>query len=181
MCVCAPPCLSEVSQAFPQCFQCSSDWQWPSLVLSRKMQLCFKQNNIYKCKLSNNLWNHSVPTGCFPRNLPKGALHVLFWSWTILKHLSAYVNVTMTAHENKFQAPVRFCVLFYCFLNPPPPPPPPPPSVSLKYCGLCFINKLHRMRCGFTFYYCYYLFCYPLFAWASKSIHVVISKIKKHW
>ena len=35
--ICAPPRLSEVSPALPlKWFRCSSDWRWPSLVLSRK-------------------------------------------------------------------------------------------------------------------------------------------------
>ena len=36
--ICAPPRLSEVSPTLPlKRFQCSSDWRWPSLVLSRKI------------------------------------------------------------------------------------------------------------------------------------------------
>ena len=36
--ICAPPRLSEVSPSSPlKRFQCSSDWRWPSLVLSRKI------------------------------------------------------------------------------------------------------------------------------------------------
>ena len=36
--ICAPPRLSEVFPTSPlKQFQCSSDWQWPSLVLSRKI------------------------------------------------------------------------------------------------------------------------------------------------
>ena len=36
--ICAPPRLSEVSTTLPlKQFQCSSDWRWPSLVLSRKI------------------------------------------------------------------------------------------------------------------------------------------------
>ena len=37
-----PPCLLEVSATLPlKQFQCSSDWQWPSLVLSVKIVECF--------------------------------------------------------------------------------------------------------------------------------------------
>ena len=40
--ICAPPRLSEVSPTLPlKRFQCPSDWQWPSLVLSRKIVLRF--------------------------------------------------------------------------------------------------------------------------------------------
>ena len=40
--ICAPPSLSEVSPMLPlKRFQCSSDWRWPSLVLSRKIVLRF--------------------------------------------------------------------------------------------------------------------------------------------
>ena len=36
--VCAPPRLSEVSPMLPlKRFRCSSDWRWPSLVLSKKI------------------------------------------------------------------------------------------------------------------------------------------------
>ena len=36
--ICAPPRLSEVSPTLPfKRFQCSSDWRWPSLILSRKI------------------------------------------------------------------------------------------------------------------------------------------------
>ena len=36
--ICAPPRLSDVSPTLPsKWFQCSSDWRWPSLVLSRKI------------------------------------------------------------------------------------------------------------------------------------------------
>ena len=38
--ICVPPLLSEVSPTLPlKQFQCSSDWRWPSLVLSRKFSL----------------------------------------------------------------------------------------------------------------------------------------------
>ena len=40
--ICAPPRLSEVSPTLPfKRFQCPSDWQWPSLVLWRKIVLRF--------------------------------------------------------------------------------------------------------------------------------------------
>ena len=40
--VCAPPSLSEVTPALSlKRFQCSSDWRWPSLGLSRKIVQCF--------------------------------------------------------------------------------------------------------------------------------------------
>ena len=41
--ICAPPRLSEVSPTLPlKQFQCSSDWWWPSLVLSMKSDSSFK-------------------------------------------------------------------------------------------------------------------------------------------
>ena len=41
--ICAPPRLSKVSPKLPlKQFQCSSDWRWPSLVLSRKFVYRFR-------------------------------------------------------------------------------------------------------------------------------------------
>ena len=52
--ICTPSCLSKVSPTWPsKKFQRSSDWWWPSLVLSRKMALTCK----WKCLNAYTLTN----------------------------------------------------------------------------------------------------------------------------
>ena len=63
---CAPPRLSEVSPALPlKRFQCSSDWRWPSLVLSRKIVQRFL---FQRLSPPGDQWCDVLVKQCPPRN-----------------------------------------------------------------------------------------------------------------
>ena len=102
--ICAPPCLSKVSPTFPlKRFQCSSDWRWPSLVLSRTMHVISSVRCVLSC-----VWMLLTLSPWYNRTGRLGVKHQFTY---LLTYCSSSVRFGLTLGVSAIQ------ILFYVTLH----------------------------------------------------------------